>query len=92
MPWEVLAGTITRFEGPIRKPVEITPAGERSRVKDPVAGKEKEVHIVYPEGDFFWNDGKMATTEVMRASHGDLRLEWPNRLATAAEVNWTNQK
>ena len=105
MPWEALAGTITRFEGPIRKPVEITLAGERSRVrvtgaveltltplKDPVTGKEKEVHIVYPKGGFFWNDGKVATTEVMRASHGDLRLEWPNRFATAAEVNWTNQK
>ena len=91
--------------GPIRKPVEITLAGERSRVrvtgaveltltplKDPVTGKEKEVHIVYPKGGFFWNDGKVATTEVMRASHGDLRLEWPNRFATAAEVNWTNQK
>ena len=103
MPWEALAGTITRFEEPIRKPVKITPVGERSRVrvpgtveltltplKDPVTGKEKEVHIVYPKGGFFWNDGKVATTEVMRASHGDLRLEWPNRFATPAEVNWTN--
>ena len=105
MPWEALAGTIARFEGPIRKPVEITLAGERSRVRvpgaidmtltpltDPVTGKEKEVHIVYPKGGFFWDDAKVATTEVMRASHGDLRLEWPNRYASAAEVNWTNQK
>lgn len=105
MPWEALGGTITRFEGPIRKPVEITIAGERSRVrvagaielsltplKDPVTGKDKEVHIVYPKGGFFWNDAAIATTEMMRATHGDLRLEWPNRYASTAEVNWTNQK
>lgn len=105
MPWEALGGTISRFEGPIRKPVEITIAGERSRVrvpgaielsltplKDPVTGAEKEVHIVYPKGGFFWDDAKIATTEVMRATHGDLRIEWPNKYASAAEVNWTNQK
>ncbi|MBI4262926.1 MAG: DUF1326 domain-containing protein [Acidobacteria bacterium] len=104
MPWEALAGTIARFEGPIRKPVEIHLAGERSRVrvpgaielaltplKDPVTGQEKEVHIVYPKGGFFWNDAKVATTAAMRASHGDLTLEWPNKYASTAEVNWTNQ-
>jgi hypothetical protein len=105
MPWEALAGTIARFEGPIRKPVDIQIAAERSHVrvpgaielgltplKDPVTGQEKEVHIVYPKGGFFWNDAKIATTEVMRATHGDLRLEWPKRYASTAEVNWTNQK
>jgi len=104
MPWEALAGTIGRFEGPIRKPVEIRAAGERSIVRvdgaidlrltplrDPVSGEEKEVHIVYPKGGFFWNDAKVATTEVMRAEYGDLRLDWPNGFASAAEVNWTNQ-
>lgn len=103
MPWEALAGTIGRFEGPIRKPVEIRVAGERSAVRvpgaielqltpltDPLTGAEKEVHIVYPKGGFFWNDAKIATTKTMRAEHGDLRLEWPNRYASAAEVNWTN--
>src|SRR5688572_11384189 len=35
MPWEALAGTIGKFEGPIRKPVEITIAGERSTVRVP---------------------------------------------------------
>ena len=104
MPWEALAGTIVRFEGPIRKRVEIQIAGERSAVrvpgsvdlrltplKDPMSGADKEVHIVYPKGGFFWNDAKVATTETMRAEHGSLRLEWPNRYAAAAEVNWTNQ-
>lgn len=104
MPWEALAGTIRRFEGPIRKPVEIQLAGERSvlrvpgsielqltPLKNPMTGQDKEVHIVYPKGGFFWNDAKIATTQTMRAEHGDLRLEWPNRFASAAEVNWTNQ-
>lgn len=104
MPWEALAGTVERFEGPILKPVEINLAGEKSSVRvpgsidlrltplrDPVTGDEKEVHIVYPKGGFFWNDARIATTEVMRAEHGDFRLEWPNRYASAAEFNWTNQ-
>jgi hypothetical protein len=104
MPWEALAGTIERFEGPIRKPIEMQMSGEHSKVRVPgavelrltplrdvVSGKDKEVHIVYPKGGFFWNDGKMATTEAMRAEHGEFRLEWPNRYAAAAEVHWTNQ-
>jgi hypothetical protein len=105
MPWEALAGTIGRFEGPVRKPVEIHVAGERSTVrvpgaidlalvplKDPVTGADKEVHISYPKGGFFWDDAAVATTQTMRAAHGDFRLEWPGRYASAAEVNWTNQK
>ena len=105
MPWEALAGTIGRFEGPIRKPVEITVAKERSAVrvaghvdlqmtpfKNPVTGEEKEVHISYPKGGFFWDEAAVATTIVMRAEFGDLKLEWPNKYASAAEVNWTNQK
>jgi hypothetical protein len=104
MPWEALAGTVARFEGPIRKPVQIAVAGEKSTVhvpghielqltpfKNPVTGEEKEVHIVYPKGGFFWNDAKIATTTTMRAKYGDLTLEWPQKYASAAEVNWTNQ-
>lgn len=37
MPWEVLAGTIGRFEGPIRKPIDIHVAGEHSVVNVPGA-------------------------------------------------------
>jgi hypothetical protein len=105
MPWEALAGTIARFDGPIRKPVEIHVNGERSTVrvqdaidlslmplKDSITGEDKQVHIVYPKGGFFWNDAAVATTKTMRASHGDLHLEWPGRYASAAEVNWTNQR
>ena len=104
MPWEALAGTIGTFEGPIRKPIEMKVAGETSLVRvagavelqltpfrDAISGKEKEVHIVYPKGGFFWNDAKIATTDTMRAEHGDLRFEWPRKFAAAAEVNWTNE-
>ena len=104
MPWEALAGTIGKFEGPIRGPIEIKAAGEKSLVRVPgsiemqltpirdvMSGQEKEVHVVYPKGGFFWNDAKIATTETMRAQHGDLRFEWPNKYAAAAEVNWTNE-
>ena len=105
MPWEALAGTIERFEGPIRKPIHMKIAGEKSEVRipdavamqltpllDPISGAEKEVHITYPKGGFFWDDARVATTAEMRAQHGDLRLEWPSRYASAAEVNWTNQR
>jgi hypothetical protein len=104
MPWEALAGTIGRFDGPIRKPVEITVAGERSTVrvpgaielqltpiKDVVSGEEKQIQLTYPKGGFFWNQANVATTHTMRAQHGDFRFEWPARYAAAAEVNWTNE-
>lgn len=104
MPWEALAGTITRFEGPVRKPIDFEYDGPRSRVEvrgaaelratpltDPVSGEEKEVHITYPKGGFFWDDGNVATTETMRVDYGDLQLEWPGKYAAAAEVSWTNQ-
>ena len=105
MPWEALAGTVGRFEGPIRKPITMEVAGERSQIRVPgaielqltplrdiVSGAEKEVHIVYPKGGFFWDDGRIATTSTMRAEYGDLKLEWPARFASASEVNWTNQR
>ncbi len=105
MPWEALAGTIARFDGPIRKSIRIKAANERSEVRipgavamkltplrDPVSGAEKEVNITYPKGGFFWDDAHIATTAEMRAELGDLKLEWPSRYAASAEVNWTNQQ
>lgn len=105
MPWEAIAGTISRFDGPIRAKVDFKIDAERSTVsipgaislqltplRDVVSGVDKEVHITYPKGGFFWNDARMATTTQMRADYGDLHLEWPDRYAAAAEVNWTNQQ
>ena len=104
MPWEALAGTIGKFEGPVRAAITIDVAGEQSAVRVPgfvemqltpildlMSGEPKEVHITYPKGGFFWNDAKIATTQTMKARHGDLSLEWPGKYAAAAEVTWTNQ-
>jgi hypothetical protein len=30
------------------------------------------------------------TTRTMRANYGDMRMEWPAKYASTAEVNWTN--
>ena len=104
MPWEAIAGTVARLEGPFRAPVEIVAEGQRGTVRvpgaieldtkplrDPVSGEPKEVHISYPKGGFFWNLGNVVTTASMRVTHGDLKMEWPDRYASVAEVNWTNQ-
>lgn len=103
MPWEALAGTIEKFEGPIAAPIEIEAKGQRARVrvpgavemettplKNPVTGEEKEVHITYPKGGFFWDDGNIVTTSSMRTSHPSLKLSWPGKYAAIAKVTWTN--
>jgi hypothetical protein len=103
MPWEALAGTIARFEGPIARPIDMAIAGQRAHVRiegaievettplrNPVTGEDKEVHILYPKGGFFWNDGNIVTTRTMRVEHETLRMEWPAKYAATAEVNWTN--
>ncbi|MDQ3244696.1 MAG: DUF1326 domain-containing protein [Gemmatimonadota bacterium] len=104
MPWEAIAATVTKLEGPIQKPIEMSLDGPRSSfsiadvlecratpLTDPVTGEEKEVHIVYPKGGFFWNDGNVVTTTTMKISWSGLRFEYPAKYASVAEVNWTNQ-
>ncbi|HEU4830170.1 MAG TPA: DUF1326 domain-containing protein [Gemmatimonadales bacterium] len=103
MPWEALAGTIGRLEGPVRTPIDFRAEGQHAAIRagnflelvttplvNPVTGAINEVHITYPNGGFFWNDGSIVTTSSMRAEHGAFRLEWPERFAAVAEVNWTN--
>lgn len=103
MPWEALAGTIEKMEGPIVTPVEISVEGQRGYVRipgvvelettpirDAVSGEPKEVHIVYPKGGFLWDHGNIVTTETMRVEHPSLRMSWPGMYAAIAEVNWAN--
>ena len=104
MPWEAIAGTIEKFEGPILRPIEIVTNGQRGQVRiagtvevetkpirNPLAGdQEIEVHMVYPKGGILWNDGNIVTTGTMRVTHGSFRLEWPGKFAVIAEVTWTN--
>ena len=104
MPWEALAGTIEKFEGPIARPIELSIEGQRARIRiagaveldttplrNPATGEEKEVHITYPKGGFFWNDGNVVSTSTMRVDHPSLRMSWPAKYAATAEVNWTNR-
>jgi hypothetical protein len=104
MPWEAIAATIEKFEGPIMRPIEIGTDGQRGRVRiagavelettpvrNPLAGGEEiEVHMVYPKGGILWNDGNIVTTSTMRVTHDSLPLEWPGKFAVIAEVTWTN--
>ena len=103
MPWEALAGTITSFEGPIRTKLEMVVSGTRSSfripgvidlrqtpLKDSVSGADKEVHIVYPQGGFFWNEGSVCTTAEMRSAHGKLRFAHPGGYSAHAIARWHN--
>jgi hypothetical protein len=63
---------------------------KQTPIKDIVSGQDKEVHIVYPKGGFFWNDGNVCTTATMNASHGKLRLAHPGGYAAHAIARWTN--
>jgi hypothetical protein len=105
MPWEALAKTVEKLEGPIPAAIEMGIRGQKGRIRvpnaielettplrNPVTGEEKEVHILYPKGGFFWNDGNVVTTSTMRVDHPSLRMSWPSKYAATAEVNWTNGK
>lgn len=104
MPWEALAETVESFEGPVLKPIEMKVDGRRSSFRipgilevnmtplmDPVSGEEKEVHVVYPKGGFFWDDGDMTTTDAMWIDYKDIQLEYPGLYAAHAVAEWTNQ-
>jgi hypothetical protein len=104
MPWEALAGTITSFQGPIRKRIEMTVKGTQSGfripgilemqqtpLKDSVSGNDKEVQIVYPKGGFMWDTGNVCTTAAMKFELGNMRFSHPGRYACSATAKWTNQ-
>ncbi len=105
MPWEALSNTLVSVAAPTRAPIEFDAQPQRARVKvanavdlqltpllNPVTKAEKEVHIVYPKGGFFWNDGAIATTERMQVNCAGIRFEHPGRYAATSTINWTNGK
>lgn len=105
MPWEALAATLVKVEGPILKPIEMRVNGRQSSFRiggvldaqlsaliNPVTGEEKDVHIVYPQGGFIWDDGHVGTTQSMEFTYGDLSFEHPGRFAAYATPVWTNQE
>jgi hypothetical protein len=104
MPWEAIAATVEKFEGPILRAIEIDTDGRRGRVRidgavevetTPIrnalaGGQEIEVRMVYPHGGIIWNDGNIVTTSAMRVTHDSLRMEWPGKFSVIAEVTWSN--
>lgn len=103
MPWEALGPTLASLQGPIRAPVEIERDGRHSSVrvpgvlemkltplKNPVTDEPNEVNIVYPKGGFMWDEGEIATTDVMRFSYDGFEFEHPGRYAETAEVEYSN--
>ncbi len=103
MPWEALAGTVTSFEGPVRAKIEMKVNGTRSSfripgivelqqtpIKNIVSGEDSEVHIVYPKGGFFWDDGNVCTTAAMNVTHGTVRFAHPGKYSAHAIARWHN--
>ena len=103
MPWEALAATVASLDGPNRAKIEMSVNGTHSSfripgvcelrqtpIKDPVSGEDKEVHIVYPQGGFFWNDGNVCTSAAMTVSHGAMNFAHPGSYAAHAIARWTN--
>lgn len=104
MPWEAIAATITSLEGPLRRTIEMNVDGSKSSfriegvldanmtpLKDPVSGEVKDVHIVYPDGGFMWDDGRIGTTETMRVDFGGIQFDHAGMFAAYATPEWTNQ-
>jgi hypothetical protein len=104
MPWEALAGTVTEYEGPVRKPIEMQVNGTKSGfkipgimemrqrpIRDAVTGQDKEVQIVYPKGGFFWKTGNVATTDVLEVNYGPLKFKHGGGFASYATTTWSNQ-
>lgn len=104
MPWEAIADTLDAVEGPIVRPIEMTVDGRHSHYRipgvldvemapiiNPVTGEENDVHIVYPQGGFFWNDGSIGTTKTMHVNYGEFQFDYPSQFASYAVAEWSNQ-
>ncbi|HUG80386.1 MAG TPA: DUF1326 domain-containing protein [Bryobacterales bacterium] len=104
MPWEAIAGTMVSVTGPIVTKIDMKVDGNQSSfnvpgfvemrltaLSDVMSGEPKDVHIVYPQGGFLWDDARIGTTETMRVQHEALSFEHPGRFAAYATPVWTNQ-
>ncbi|MEI6895773.1 MAG: DUF1326 domain-containing protein [Colwellia sp.] len=104
MPFEALASTFSTVEEPIIADITMNTddkhasfsienvlAVEQTPLINPMNGKEQNVHITYPEGGFFWNDGIIGTSKKMVITHNLLTFEHAGLFAAKAEVNWANE-
>jgi len=103
MPFEALAGTFSELEGPIVANISMQADDKHSSftIEDvldvqhtplinPMNGEDQNVHITYPDGGFFWNDGIIGTTKAMSINHNMFSFDHVGRFAAKAEVNWAN--
>jgi len=103
MPFEALAGTITEFEGPIIKSIVMDTSNKHASFSiegilevaqtpllNPMNGEDQNVHITYPDGGFFWNDGIIGTTKAMTIDHNTLVFQHVGKFAAKANVSWAN--
>ena len=104
MPWEMIATTLSSLDGPNLVPIKMDVNGRNSGFSidgvleakltsliNPVTGEDNEVHIVFPGGGLFWDDGDSATTSVMKVDHGDIKFDHSGQNGIFAPVEWTNQ-
>lgn len=103
MPFEALASTFSDFEDPLVKNISMNVDDKYSSfsvqgvltvqhtpLKNPMNGEDQNVHITYPDGGFFWNDGIIGTTDEMSINHNGLKFEHVGRFAAKAQVEWAN--
>ncbi|NQZ25562.1 MAG: DUF1326 domain-containing protein [Colwellia sp.] len=103
MPFEALAGTFSEMEGPIVAAITMNTddkhssfsiadvlAVEQTPLINPMNGEDQNVHITYPDGGFFWNDGIIGTSKTMSIKHNMLSFDHVGQFAAKAEVNWAN--
>ncbi len=104
MPFEALATTFNDFEGPFREDIKMLIAGRESSFSintilgvkqkpliNPLNREVQNVHICYPDGGFFWNDGEIGTTDELWINYHSFQFKYPEKFAAAAVVNWSNQ-
>ncbi|KGJ92266.1 DUF1326 domain-containing protein [Colwellia psychrerythraea] len=103
MPFEALAGTFSELEGPIVTEIQMETDDKKSSFSipdvievehtpliNPMNGEDQNVHITYPDGGFFWNDGIIGTTKSMSIKHNMMSFNHVGHFAAKAEVNWSN--
>ncbi len=104
MPWEMIATTLSSLDGPNLVPIKMDVNGRNSGFSidgvleakltsliNPVTGEDNEVHIVFPGGGLFWDDGDSATTSVMKVDHGDIKFDHTGQNGIFAPAEWSNQ-
>lgn len=103
LPWEILASTLSKIEGPFFEPIEISDAGTDSTVRvgdklevqlqtftNPVTGAKHEAHMVLPDG-FIFKDGNICTTSANRINVDGFSFDHAGNNGYYANVEWSSE-